>query len=61
MSNVIDQTVESPCVGVCQYNDEDYCSGCFRTSEEISEWSMMSKKEKRKVKELFPSKMEEMV
>ena len=28
----------SPCVGVCQYNDEDLCSGCFRTSEEISKW-----------------------
>ena len=60
MSNVIDQTVESPCVGVCQYNDEDYCSGCFRKSEEISEWSMMSKKEKRKVIELLPSRMEEL-
>ncbi|KRO77640.1 DUF1289 domain-containing protein [Methylophilaceae bacterium] len=60
MSDLIDQTVESPCVGVCQYNDEEFCSGCFRTAYEISEWSMMSKETKRKVIELLPSRMEEL-
>ena len=41
-------TVESPCVGVCQYNDEEVCQGCFRTSQEITDWFDMSNAEKEK-------------
>tara|TARA_B100000787_G_C16134409_1_gene268934 strand:- start:78 stop:260 length:183 start_codon:yes stop_codon:yes gene_type:complete len=50
----------SPCVGVCQYNDEDLCSGCFRTSEEISKWFDMTINEKKKIIALLPSRMEEL-
>jgi len=50
----------SPCVGVCQYNDQDLCSGCFRTSKEISEWLSMTTEEKNKVIDLLPSRMEEL-
>jgi predicted Fe-S protein YdhL (DUF1289 family) len=50
----------SPCVGVCQYNDEDLCSGCFRTSKEISEWSDMTIKDKKKIMNLLPSRMEDL-
>jgi len=50
----------SPCIGVCQYNDEDLCSGCFRTSKEISEWSDMTIKDKKKIMNLLPSRMEDL-
>ncbi len=50
----------SPCVGVCQYNDEDLCIGCFRTSKEISQWTSMTAEEKNKVINLLPSRMEEL-
>ena len=50
----------SPCVGVCQYNDEDLCSGCFRTSKEISQWLSTTTEEKNKVINLLPSRMEEL-
>jgi len=50
----------SPCVGVCQYNDEDLCSGCFRTSKEISQWSAMPIKEKKRIINLLPSRMEDL-
>ena len=49
----------SPCIGVCQYNDEDLCSGCFRTSEEISKWFDMTIDERKKVIDLLPSRMED--
>tara|TARA_B110000008_G_scaffold68961_1_gene69804 strand:- start:179 stop:355 length:177 start_codon:yes stop_codon:yes gene_type:complete len=49
----------SPCVGICQYNEEDLCIGCFRTSEEISQWFNMTTKEKKKVISLLPARMEE--
>ena len=50
----------SPCVGICQYNEEDLCSGCFRTSKEISQWFDMTQEEKKKVISLLPSRMEEL-
>ena len=56
----LDNNAESPCVGVCQYNEEEFCAGCFRSSEEISEWAMMSKEEKLKVIEILPSGMEDL-
>ena len=49
----------SPCVGICQYNEEDLCIGCFRTSEEISQWFNMTTKEKKKVISFLPARMEE--
>ncbi len=54
------QNADSPCVGVCQYNEEEFCAGCFRSAEEISEWAMMSEKERLKVIEILPSRMEEL-
>ena len=50
----------SPCVGICQYNEQDLCSGCFRTSNEISQWFDMTQEEKKKVMSLLPSRMEEL-
>lgn len=51
-------TVDSPCVGICQYNDEEICQGCFRTSKEIADWFDMSDDEKSKVIEILPARME---
>ena len=28
----------SPCIKVCEYDDEGYCLGCSRTEEEIQGW-----------------------
>jgi predicted Fe-S protein YdhL (DUF1289 family) len=50
----------SPCIGVCQYSEEDLCCGCFRTSKEISQWADMTTEEKKKVISLLPSRMEEL-
>ena len=54
------QDVESPCVGVCQYNDEEVCQGCFRTSDEIVRWFDMTNEEKSQVIQRIPSRMEEL-
>ena len=50
----------SPCIGVCQYNEEELCSGCFRNSTEISQWVDMTIEEKKKIISLLPSRMEEL-
>ena len=32
--------IESPCVRDCCLNDEDICLGCFRSLDEITDWSV---------------------
>ena len=29
-----DNEFSTPCIGVCQYDNEDICRGCFRTLDE---------------------------
>ena len=38
--------IKSPCVGVCSYNLDGFCVGCYRTSEEITKWWDMTDEEK---------------
>jgi predicted Fe-S protein YdhL (DUF1289 family) len=33
---------ESPCISVCQYNENDHCIGCKRHISEITEWNEYS-------------------
>ena len=40
------EEIKSPCVGLCYYNREGFCVGCYRTSDEITKWWDMSNKEK---------------
>ncbi|ETX09904.1 Fe-S oxidoreductase [Marinomonas ushuaiensis DSM 15871] len=35
--------VKSPCVNICFLNEEDVCTGCYRTGKEISLWGAMNK------------------
>lgn len=30
--------VGSPCVSVCLLDEQDVCTGCFRTAQEITDW-----------------------
>jgi len=40
--------VKSPCINVCIYR-EGMCQGCFRTMEEIANWSNYTDKQKKEV------------
>ncbi len=40
--------ITSPCVGICQY-EEEICQGCLRTSGEIIHWIAMSEAERLSV------------
>lgn len=45
--NLLDNTVPSPCIGVCWLNEETgLCEGCFRSGEEIRDWLIMSREQK---------------
>ena len=33
---------ESPCISVCLLDENDICTGCFRSADEITDWFMAS-------------------
>jgi len=41
--------VESPCIGICQYNAQRTCIGCQRTYREIGLWNEFTDEERQKV------------
>lgn len=41
--------VRSPCVAVCCLDDDDVCTGCQRTGDEIVRWGRMTDDERRQV------------
>ncbi len=43
--------VASPCVSICALDEDDVCIGCYRSGEEITQWSQMSSEEKQAVME----------
>ncbi|MGF1612265.1 MAG: DUF1289 domain-containing protein [Kiloniellales bacterium] len=45
-----DTSVPSPCIAVCQIDDDSGCCiGCFRDIDEIRDWPIMTAEEKRAV------------
>lgn len=38
--------IESPCIGVCALDENDVCMGCFRTADDITEWTIYNDAEK---------------
>lgn len=44
---ILDNTVPSPCIGVCWLNDETgLCEGCLRSGNEIRDWMIMTREQK---------------
>lgn len=42
-------SVKSPCVHVCNLNDNDICEGCYRSADEIAQWVELTDENKRDV------------
>lgn len=41
--------VASPCVSICCLDEQDICTGCHRSADEISRWAWLDNEEKREV------------
>lgn len=42
--------VPSPCISICRMSPQTgWCEGCFRTIDEIAQWSTATEEVKRKV------------
>jgi predicted Fe-S protein YdhL (DUF1289 family) len=44
-----DRKPRSPCISVCALDENDICTGCHRSAEEITDWFMASDEQKREV------------
>lgn len=39
--------IESPCISICVVDENNVCSGCYRSLNEIAQWSASSDAEKQ--------------
>jgi predicted Fe-S protein YdhL (DUF1289 family) len=46
-SEMNEKEPKSPCVSICVLDDDDVCAGCFRTADEITDWTMSTADKKR--------------
>lgn len=44
-----EQPVASPCIRICALDEEDICTGCQRTADEISRWRRLDNAERRQI------------
>ncbi|MCJ0974905.1 DUF1289 domain-containing protein [Pseudomonas sp. PS1] len=44
-----ERPLASPCVSICALDEDDICTGCQRTVEEIRRWRSMDNDERRQV------------
>ena len=51
--------VPSPCFGVCALNENDHCTGCYRSAKEITEWSGLDSDQRREVLKLSQERRKE--
>jgi len=50
MSEMIQEQVQSPCIGVCSMDESTgYCAGCYRTIAEIKGWWDMGAAEQKQM------------
>lgn len=48
---------DSPCIRVCVVHPEArICTGCYRTTDEISRWSRMSQQERQEIMAELPGR-----
>ena len=46
------RAVLSPCIGICNLDNDGLCEGCLRSSAEISRWSQMNDDERLRIMEI---------
>lgn len=41
--------IDSPCIGICAVDENKICQGCFRSMDEILEWSAVDDEQKMQI------------
>jgi predicted Fe-S protein YdhL (DUF1289 family) len=51
------QEIQSPCIKICVIHPtEQLCTGCFRSLEEISQWSHLTDHDRNRIMDELPSR-----
>lgn len=45
------KAIPSPCINICELNEDNICVGCYRSGQEISRWGKMTPEEQLAVME----------
>lgn len=45
----VEKPLPSPCVNICALDDDDVCTGCQRTAQEITQWRRVDNAERRAI------------
>lgn len=49
MNNDSNDPLASPCVSICALGDDEICTGCYRSADEITDWFLASTDAKRDI------------
>ena len=53
--------IESPCVQICVVHPEiRICTGCYRTIDEITDWSRMAPEARRNIMDDLPARADQL-
>jgi predicted Fe-S protein YdhL (DUF1289 family) len=53
--------IESPCVQICIVHPETrICTGCYRTIDEITDWSRMTPEARRNIMDNLPARADQL-
>ena len=53
--------IESPCVQICVVHPETrICTGCYRTIDEITDWSRMTPEARRNIMDDLPARADQL-
>ena len=53
--------IESPCVQICVVHPETrICTGCYRTIDEITDWSRMTPEARRNIMDDLPARTDQL-
>ena len=53
--------IESPCLQICVVHPETRtCTGCYRTIDEITDWSRMTPEARRNIMEDLPARADQL-
>lgn len=47
-----EKPIRSPCVSICVLDEQDICTGCYRSAAEIHSWRQMTDEQKRETIQL---------
>ena len=51
------QEIQSPCIQICVVHPEErICTGCYRTIDEITQWSKMTPEDRTRVMDELPAR-----